>query len=49
MKQSWPKENILKIPHILAADGESIVKMPVDLLKDGKVHIKDILIGKRSF
>ena len=49
MKQSWPEENVLKIPHIPAADGESIVQMPVDLLKDGKVHTKDILIGKRSF
>ena len=46
IRQTFPEKVLLKFPYIYAADGHSIPKMPVDLLKDGRVLRKDILLGK---
>ena len=47
LDKTWPPSNVLKIPYIPAADGETIRQMPAKLLSDGKVLRKDILIGEQ--
>ena len=47
LDKTWPPSNVLKIPYIPAADGETIRQMPAKLLSDGKVLMKDILIGEQ--
>ena len=47
LDKTWPPSNVLKIPYIRAADGETIRQMPAKLLSDGKVLGKDILIGEQ--
>ncbi len=46
LSRTWRKDNMLKIPYIPAYDGNSVpAEKPVDLLRQGKVLHKDILIG----